>query len=231
MTGSTPPRKAGRGVAGDDVEDAWLAAEAAKRSHARAAPGWGVRVRGHFNTFLLLLLALLAFLAVSVGTRSGNAGAPPQAPPVTLPFATTNKGNNATDQSQAPVSSTVARNRNGVHTPTTIVRATTKKGKGADEPRASTTVLLPSDDDTGAIDDGGRQVPGEQPAECDMSSGRWVYDDKAYPLYKESACKFMSDQAACQKFGRTDLRYQHWRWQPHGCDLPRYDVVYVSVSV
>jgi hypothetical protein len=55
-----------------------------------------------------------------------------------------------------------------------------------------------------------------------MSSGRWVYDDVAYPLYKESACKFMSDQSACGRFGRTDLKYQHWRWQPHGCDLPRY---------
>ncbi|KAI4986020.1 hypothetical protein ZWY2020_018650 [Hordeum vulgare] len=56
-----------------------------------------------------------------------------------------------------------------------------------------------------------------------MSSGRWVYDEEAYPLYKESACRFMSENLACGKYGRTDLRYQHWRWQPHGCDLPRFD--------
>ncbi|KAL5217146.1 hypothetical protein ABZP36_017830 [Zizania latifolia] len=59
--------------------------------------------------------------------------------------------------------------------------------------------------------------------ECDLFSGRWVYDEAAYPLYKESACRFMSEQSACEKYGRTDLRYQHWRWQPHGCDLPRFD--------
>ncbi|XBH95939.1 hypothetical protein VPH35_086424 [Triticum aestivum] len=55
-----------------------------------------------------------------------------------------------------------------------------------------------------------------------MSSGRWVYDEEAYALYKESACRFMSENLACGRYGRTDLRYQHWRWQPHGCDLPRY---------
>jgi hypothetical protein len=65
---------------------------------------------------------------------------------------------------------------------------------------------------------------------CDMSSGRWVYDGAAYPVYRESACRFMSDQAACEKFGRTDRRYQRWRWQPHGCDLPRYVSVSVAVS-
>lgn len=172
---------------------------------------------------MLLLLALLAFLAVSVGTRSGSAGAPPHQASPTLPAATTNKGN-ATDQSQPPVSSTMRKKGNDVelHTATKTLPATIKKVKGA----APTTIRsIPDDDEARSIDDGGR--PGEQQAECNMSSGRWVYDDKAYPLYKESACKFMSDQAACQKFGRTDLRYQHWRWQPHGCDLPRY-VVYVT---
>ncbi|XP_040377756.1 protein trichome birefringence-like 34 [Oryza brachyantha] len=61
--------------------------------------------------------------------------------------------------------------------------------------------------------------------ECDLFSGRWVYDEAAYPLYRESACRFMSEQWACEKYGRADLRYQHWRWQPHGCDLPRFDAV------
>ncbi|CAN6322164.1 unnamed protein product [Urochloa humidicola] len=92
-------------------------------------------------------------------------------------------------------------------------------GAGHDEQRAA-VMPSPADDH---VDDGeqGDLVVGE----CDMSSGRWVYDDVAYPLYKESACKFMSDQSACGKFGRTDLKYQHWRWQPHGCDLPRFDAV------
>lgn len=56
---------------------------------------------------------------------------------------------------------------------------------------------------------------------CNLFSGKWVFDNKSYPLYKEQQCTFMSDQLACEKFGRKDLIYQNWRWQPHQCDLPR----------
>lgn len=57
---------------------------------------------------------------------------------------------------------------------------------------------------------------------CDLFSGKWVWDNGSYPLYREEECSFMSDQLACGKFGRKDLDYQHWRWQPHHCDLPRF---------
>jgi len=59
------------------------------------------------------------------------------------------------------------------------------------------------------------------PPRCNLFSGKWVFDNKSYPLYKEKECTFMSDQLACEKFGRKDLNYQFWRWQPHHCDLPR----------
>ncbi|KAJ1254581.1 hypothetical protein BS78_01G033900 [Paspalum vaginatum] len=92
-------------------------------------------------------------------------------------------------------------------------------GGSTEHQRVTMTVRPPPADDTGG-------AQGDLAAsECDMSSGRWVYDDAAYPLYEESACKFMSDQSACGRFGRTDLKYQHWRWQPHACDLPRFDAV------
>ncbi|KAL8140753.1 hypothetical protein V2J09_006774 [Rumex salicifolius] len=58
---------------------------------------------------------------------------------------------------------------------------------------------------------------------CDLFSGKWVYDNESYPLYKEKECSFMSDQLACEKFGRKDLSYQNWRWQPNQCDLPRFN--------
>ncbi|KAE8716415.1 Protein trichome birefringence-like 34 [Hibiscus syriacus] len=58
---------------------------------------------------------------------------------------------------------------------------------------------------------------------CNFFNGKWVYDNESYPLYKEKECAFMSDQLACQKFGRMDLNYQFWRWQPHHCDLPRFN--------
>ncbi|CAL0302605.1 unnamed protein product [Lupinus luteus] len=60
-------------------------------------------------------------------------------------------------------------------------------------------------------------------SKCDLFSGKWVFDNESYPLYKEKQCKFMSDQLACEKFGRKDLSYQNWRWKPHQCDLPRFN--------
>ncbi|KVH94824.1 protein trichome birefringence-like 34 [Cynara cardunculus var. scolymus] len=59
--------------------------------------------------------------------------------------------------------------------------------------------------------------------ECSLFSGKWVFDNESYPLYKEKDCSFMSDQLACNKFGREDLSYQQWRWQPHHCDIPRFN--------
>ncbi|KAJ3669431.1 hypothetical protein LUZ60_011381 [Juncus effusus] len=65
-------------------------------------------------------------------------------------------------------------------------------------------------------------VTKERIEKCDIFSGKWVYNDVAYPLYEEKRCRFMSDQTACEKFGRKDLMYQNWRWQPHDCNLPRF---------
>lgn len=58
---------------------------------------------------------------------------------------------------------------------------------------------------------------------CDIFLGRWVYDNISYPLYDEGRCPYMSDQLACGKHGRLDKEYQNWRWQPHGCNLKRYN--------
>ncbi|KAJ0520760.1 putative PMR5 domain, PC-Esterase [Helianthus annuus] len=59
---------------------------------------------------------------------------------------------------------------------------------------------------------------------CDFFSGQWVYDNKShYPLYKEDECPFLHGDLACQTYGRKDSKYQRWRWQPHGCDFPRFD--------
>ncbi|KAH7865989.1 hypothetical protein Vadar_013933 [Vaccinium darrowii] len=60
---------------------------------------------------------------------------------------------------------------------------------------------------------------------CNLFSGKWVYDDKSYPLYKDNHCSFMANLngVSCERTGRIDSKYQHWRWQPHDCDLPRFD--------
>lgn len=61
----------------------------------------------------------------------------------------------------------------------------------------------------------------ERSESCDVFSGRWVFDNTSYPLYKEPECPYMSDQLACHKHGRSDLGYQYWRWQPNDCNLKR----------
>ncbi|KAL6998454.1 Protein trichome birefringence-like 34 [Sarracenia purpurea var. burkii] len=67
-----------------------------------------------------------------------------------------------------------------------------------------------TDDDTAAT------------SHCNLFSGKWVFDNgKSY--YREKECRFMSDQLACEKFGRQDLSFQNWRWKPHSCDLPRFN--------
>ncbi|XP_051130446.1 protein trichome birefringence-like 35 [Andrographis paniculata] len=60
---------------------------------------------------------------------------------------------------------------------------------------------------------------------CDLFSGKWIFDNKSHPLYEESQCPYMSDQLACHKHGRHDLGYQFWKWQPHGCNLKRWNSV------
>ncbi|KAL6534417.1 hypothetical protein OROHE_013342 [Orobanche hederae] len=60
-------------------------------------------------------------------------------------------------------------------------------------------------------------------ANCDFFWGQWVYDNISYPLYKEEQCSFMDDIFACERNGRRDLKYRHWRWQPHQCDIPRFN--------
>ena len=56
---------------------------------------------------------------------------------------------------------------------------------------------------------------------CNLASGRWIYDNISYPLYKEKDCTFIGNDLTCERYGREDLKYQNWRWQPHHCDLPR----------
>ncbi|XP_030550594.2 protein trichome birefringence-like 34 [Rhodamnia argentea] len=69
----------------------------------------------------------------------------------------------------------------------------------------------------------GSPTPTMPTRECDLFSGRWVYDDASHPLYEEKRCPYKSSEITCDAHGRKDTKYQKWRWQPHGCDLPRFN--------
>ncbi|CAL5019361.1 unnamed protein product [Urochloa decumbens] len=57
---------------------------------------------------------------------------------------------------------------------------------------------------------------------CDLTRGQWVPDDEA-PYYTNLTCPFIDDHQNCMKFGKPSLEFMRWRWQPDGCDLPRFD--------
>lgn len=57
---------------------------------------------------------------------------------------------------------------------------------------------------------------------CALYEGNWIWDDD-YPLYQSQDCPFVDAGFRCLENGRPDSFYTKWRWQPNGCDLPRFN--------
>eukprot|EP00271_Cylindrocystis_brebissonii_P010174 TRINITY_DN26282_c0_g1_i1.p1 TRINITY_DN26282_c0_g1~~TRINITY_DN26282_c0_g1_i1.p1 ORF type:complete len:916 (+),score=26.48 TRINITY_DN26282_c0_g1_i1:202-2949(+) len=61
---------------------------------------------------------------------------------------------------------------------------------------------------------------------CDLFHGKWVYDPENYPLWSTASndLSVVPDaMRTCYQMGRNDTEFTHYRWQPHGCNLPRFD--------
>ncbi|XP_010267992.1 PREDICTED: protein trichome birefringence-like 6 isoform X1 [Nelumbo nucifera] len=71
---------------------------------------------------------------------------------------------------------------------------------------------------------GGGRIEKKKTSECDVSKGRWVFDE-SYPLYTNSSCPFIDEGFSCEANGRPDKDYIRWRWQPHDCNIPRFNAV------
>ncbi|KAK8916058.1 hypothetical protein KSP39_PZI023063 [Platanthera zijinensis] len=55
--------------------------------------------------------------------------------------------------------------------------------------------------------------------QCNYSAGKWVPGDG--PAYYNEACPFLDPGFRCHLNGRNDTSFQHWRWTPQSCSLPR----------
>ncbi|XP_074311820.1 protein trichome birefringence-like 8 [Silene latifolia] len=58
---------------------------------------------------------------------------------------------------------------------------------------------------------------------CDYSNGEWVWDESNPISGYDESCQFLDLGFRCHQNGRADQSFRHWRWKPHGCDLPRFN--------
>ncbi|KAK1605654.1 hypothetical protein QYE76_029327 [Lolium multiflorum] len=60
------------------------------------------------------------------------------------------------------------------------------------------------------------QGPGGNRSSCNIFKGDWVPDHGA-PSYTNETCPVIHGHYDCMRYGKPDLEFLRWRWQPEGC--------------
>ncbi|KAF0901695.1 hypothetical protein E2562_006175 [Oryza meyeriana var. granulata] len=171
---------------------------------------WSVVVRRNVKSSLLLLLVLSTVFVFSVLHSSRDFAPPPpaasealmlsQIPQLTAPeVSQTNPGDDGrADEKQIAVAEN---NVTDISLPSANSSAT-----------AATTPSEPAQTGDSGVNN--------MEEKCDISMGKWVREPNG-PVYTNMTCPTLPDYKNCQKHGK-DPGHLYWRWQPDGCDLPRF---------
>ncbi|KAM0885226.1 hypothetical protein ACQ4PT_030480 [Festuca glaucescens] len=177
---------------------------------------WSVVVQRNIKSSLLLLLVISAAFAFSILYSSRG-----------LTVGTTTSTGEALTQSPLHVALDVSRQVPG------DVEDQSATGDNNVSPEQSThaEISLPSANSSSSAAATAAAAPStvhDQKAgpsvqledKCDISRGKWVREPNG-PVYTNLTCPMLPDFKNCQKFGK-DPGHLFWRWQPDGCELPRF---------
>lgn len=94
--------------------------------------------------------------------------------------------------------------------------------KSADEADISSEMESDLDEEDGPIQQEVEANSAGAPKTCDYSVGKWV-PDSSRPIYSGNECKlWLAAPFSCRLNHHPDLSFEKYRWQPEGCDLPKW---------
>ena len=94
--------------------------------------------------------------------------------------------------------------------------------KSADEADISSEMESDLDEEDGPIQQEVEANSAGAPKTCDYSVGKWV-PDTTRPIYSGNECKlWLAAPFSCRLNHHPDLSFEKYRWQPDGCDLPKW---------
>lgn len=94
--------------------------------------------------------------------------------------------------------------------------------KFADEADISSEMESELDEEDGPIQQEVEANSAGAPKTCDYSVGKWV-PDTSRPIYSGNECKlWLAAPFSCRLNHHPDLSFENYRWQPDGCDLPKW---------